>query len=326
MKSSLMGVFQKRRFRNFAVFAQDFNRSDKKTWEDRPIPEMTPRDLFKSFKLDGNSIDFIGHAVALYADDSYLDDATKTFELCERVSQYAYSVARYGGSPYIYPKWGLGMLPEGFSRLSAVHGGTYMLNRDVDEILYNEDGTVRGVKSQGEEARCKQLICDPSYVPGPKVKNIGKVARWIFIMNHPIANTNDADSCQVILPANQLANKKHDVYISVVSFAHQVAAKGKWVALLSTLVESENPKNEFSEARQLLGAVEHDFFSLSDFNAPTDDGIKDQVFVTRSYDSTTHFTSATAEIMGMFERVTGAPYDIEGVGADRDDLEQSKFE
>ena len=35
------------------------------------------------------------------------------------------------------------------SRLSAIYGGTYMLDKPVEEIVY-EDGKVAGVKSQGE--------------------------------------------------------------------------------------------------------------------------------------------------------------------------------
>lgn len=34
-------------------------------------------------------------------------------------------------------------------RLSAIYGGTYMLNKPVDEIVM-EDGHVIGVKSEGE--------------------------------------------------------------------------------------------------------------------------------------------------------------------------------
>ena len=39
-----------------------------------------------------------------------------------------------------------------------------MLNRDVEEILYDESGKFRGIKSQGEEAFGKILITEPSYV------------------------------------------------------------------------------------------------------------------------------------------------------------------
>ena len=60
------------------------------------------------------------------------------------------SIGRYGNSPFIYPLYGLSGLAEGFSRLCALYGGTYMLNRDAEEILFDENNKVIGIKSQGE--------------------------------------------------------------------------------------------------------------------------------------------------------------------------------
>jgi Rab GDP dissociation inhibitor len=40
-------------------------------------------------------------------------------------------------------------MPQGFARLSAIYGGTYMLNKPIDEIIY-ENGVAVGVKSEGE--------------------------------------------------------------------------------------------------------------------------------------------------------------------------------
>jgi Rab GDP dissociation inhibitor len=94
----------------------------------------------------------------------------------------------------LYPIYGLGGLPESFSRLCAIHGGTYMLNTKVDEILIN-DGKVTGIKSGEEEAKAPLIICDPSYVLSlNKVRTIGKVIRAICIMDHTIPNTNEATS------------------------------------------------------------------------------------------------------------------------------------
>ncbi len=45
-----------------------------------------------------------------------------------------------GNSPFIYPIYGLGGLPEGFSRLSAIHGGTYMLDKPVDGLELDAEG------------------------------------------------------------------------------------------------------------------------------------------------------------------------------------------
>ncbi|MEQ2176509.1 Rab GDP dissociation inhibitor beta [Goodea atripinnis] len=92
------------------------------------------------------------------------------------------------------------------NRLSAIFGGTYMLNKPIEEIVM-ENGKVVGVKSEGEIAKCKQLICDPSYVMD-HVKKVGQVIRVICIMSHPIANTGDINSCQIIIPQNQV-NRKH---------------------------------------------------------------------------------------------------------------------
>ena len=56
-------------------------------------------------------------------------------------------MGKYGLSPFLYPVYGLGGLPESFSRLCAIHGGTYMLNTPVDEVLFNAEGQVTGVRS-----------------------------------------------------------------------------------------------------------------------------------------------------------------------------------
>ena len=157
------------------------------------------RDVFKKYKLEDNTIDFLGHAVALQNDDEYLEQPA--CDTIKRIQLYVDSLGKYGDSPFLYPIYGLGGLPESFSRLCAIHGGTYMLNTKVDEILF-KDGKVCGIKSGEEEAKAPMVICDPSYVKGiaGKVKETGKVIRAICILDHPIPNTNDAASCQIILP------------------------------------------------------------------------------------------------------------------------------
>jgi len=67
------------------------------------------------------------------------------------------------------------MLIYGWHRLSAIYGGTYMLDKPVEEIV-TENGRVVGVKSGGETARCSMVICDPSYAP-ERCKKVGQVSR-----------------------------------------------------------------------------------------------------------------------------------------------------
>jgi len=78
-----------------------------------------------------------------------------------------------------------------------------MLNRDCDEILYDDSGKFQWIKSQWEVAYWKILIADPSYIQKlfpKKVNSLGKIIRCICILDHPIKNTNDVPSTQIILP------------------------------------------------------------------------------------------------------------------------------
>lgn len=99
----------------------------------------------------------------------------------KRMKLYRDSLSLYGNSPYLYPLYGLGELPQAFARLSAVYGGTYMLNKPF-EGFEMENGKVVGVKSEGETAKCKQVICDPSYAPD-MVKLVGKVGHLNFLFS-----------------------------------------------------------------------------------------------------------------------------------------------
>ena len=71
-------------------------------------------EVYAKFGLEAGTKDFIGHAMALYLDDAYLHKPAR--EAVERILLYVNSMARYGKSPYIYPLYGLGELPQGFAR------------------------------------------------------------------------------------------------------------------------------------------------------------------------------------------------------------------
>lgn len=315
LASSLMGLFEKRRFRKFLVYVANFDENDSRTFEGVDPKKTTMRDVYKKFDLGQDVIDFTGHALALYRTDDYLDQPCQ--ETINRIKLYSESLARYGKSPYLYPLYGLGELPQGFARLSAIYGGTYMLNKPIEEIVV-ENGKVVGVKSEGEVARCKQLICDPSYVPG-RVRKVGRVIRVICILNHPIRNTNDANSCQIIIPQNQV-NRKSDIYVCMISSAHNVAAQGKYIAIVSTTMETNEPEKEIKPAMDLLEPIEEKFASVSDLFAPTDLGRESQIFISRTYDATTHFETTCDDIKDIYKRMTGSEFDFEEMKRKKNDI------
>jgi len=136
LKSNLMGLFEKKRLMNFYKYVENVDINDPSTWKDIDLRKQAMMDVYKKYKLEDNTIDFLGHAVALHTNDSYL--TKPAFDTIDKMNLYLDSIGRYGDSPFLYPVYGLGGLPESFSRLCAIHGGTYMLHTHVDEILFNE--------------------------------------------------------------------------------------------------------------------------------------------------------------------------------------------
>lgn len=323
-KSGLMGMFQKRRFKQFLDYVGNYEHDDKATHKGLDVTKMTTRELYTYWKLEESTMTFTSNAICLYMDETHMSGPA--LDTIERAKLYAYSLSRYGSSPYIYPKYGLGGLPEGFSRRCAVHGGTYMLNIDekdnfIEKILFDDDGRVCGVQSEGAKATCKKLIADPSYFIGTdKIKKIGEIARCICILSHPIPNTNNADSCQLILPADSLPGKKSNVFVCMASFEHKIASQGKYIAVMSTIVDTANPKQELSEAIRLLGDIDETFFWVSDVYEPCNDPEKDGCYITSSYDSTTHFRTVSEEVLTLYKDLTGEAIDI-NISAEPDDLE-----
>lgn len=314
LSSDLMGIFEKRRFRNFLIFVQDFQENDPKTWKDVDPHRMSAYQLYTKFGLDKNTQDFTGHALALYLNDDYINEPAA--KLIQRIKLYSDSLARYGKSPYLYPLYGLGELPQGFARLSAIYGGTYMLNTPVDEIVY-EGNSVVGIKSGGVVAKCKQVFCDPSYVK-ESVKKTGQVIRCICLLNHPIPNTRDALSTQIIIPQNQV-NRKSDIYVSLVSNTHQVSAQGWFIAMVSTKVETSNPELEIKPGLDLLGPIKQKFVSYSDYYEPTHDGKDTKVFISKSYDATSHFETTCLDVLDIYKRATGEEFDFSKIKLESED-------
>ncbi|KOS17833.1 Rab GDP-dissociation inhibitor [Escovopsis weberi] len=314
LKSPLMGMFEKRRAKSFIEWIGTFDINDSTTHKGLDMTTCTMADVYEKFGLEASTQDFIGHSMALHLTDDYIKLAGRAPDTIERIRLYGNSVSRFGKSPYIYPLYGLGELPQGFARLSAIYGGTYMLNTNIDEIRY-ENGKAAGIKAtmssaEGSEVmkfetEADMILGDPSYFPG-KTKIVGHVLRAICILKHPLAGTNDSDSAQIIIPQSQVG-RKNDIYIACVSSTHKVCPEGYWVAIVSTIAEgTANHHLELQPGLDRLGAIEEQFMGPPiPIHEPLTDGREDNIFISKSYDATSHFETTTDDVKDIYLRCTG---------------------
>lgn len=283
--------------------------------------------VYDKFGLEATTRDFIGHSMALYQTDSYIKTPGQALETIQRIRLYANSMARYGKSPYIYPCFGLAELPQGFARLSAIYGGTYMLNTSIDAIETDSSGHVTGIKATMHDrnasspsdqtmsfsTKTKIVIGDPSYFPG-KTKVTAHVLRAICILDHPIDRTNNAGSLQLIIPQSQIG-RKNDIYIAMVGGDHKVCPDKYKVAIVSTIQETTGDvESELRPGLERLGHITEKF--LADpipLYEPLEDGTKDGIFISKSYDATSHFETTTADVRDIYRRVMGEELVLEGL-------------
>lgn len=137
-----------------------------------------------------------------------------------------------------------------------------------------------------------------------------------------------------------------DIYIACVSSAHNVCPKGYWVAIVSTLAESDaNHHLELQPGLERLGKIEEQFMvgypsdessgvgrtrrktiaAIQELTSqslqgppipiyePTDDGTSDSVFVSKSYDASSHFETTTDDVKDIYRRATGQELVVEGL-------------
>jgi len=69
-----------------------------------------------------------------------------------------------------------------------------MLNTNIDEILFDGDGKVTGIRSGEDKAFAPLVICDPTYTTNDRLKPTGKIIRAICLLDHPIPDTLDIPS------------------------------------------------------------------------------------------------------------------------------------
>ncbi|KAJ9495979.1 Rab GDP dissociation inhibitor alpha [Exophiala xenobiotica] len=323
LSSPLMGLFEKRRAKKFLEWVGAFDASNPSTHNGLNLNKCTMKEVYDKFGLEVTTRDFIGHSMALFPTDDYINEPGMAKETVERIRLYANSMARYGKSPYIYPLYGLGELPQGFARLSAIYGGTYMLNTSVDELQY-EGGKVSGIKAtmreRGEEGdgmkfstKTKMILGDPSYFPG-KVQVVGHLLKAICILNHPLDKTGDSDSLQLIIPQSQVG-RKHDIYIAMVSSAHNVCPRGYYIAIVSTIAEtSANHHLELQPGLERLGRIEEKFMGPPiPLYQPLESGVNDQIFISNSFDASSHFETVTENVRDIYRRAMGEELKVEGL-------------
>jgi len=206
-----------------------------------------------------------------------------------------------------------------------------MLNTNVDEFVW-KDGKISGIKAtmtdpidKSEmlkfETKCSMILADPTYFPD-KARPTRYLLRAICILNSPIpalrsdkkCNEDKNFSLQLIIPQSQIG-RKNDVYVAALSPQQKVCPDGYYIATVSTISEGGSDyADELKSGLDQVGTPVVTFMVPPvPVYEPLESGHQDKVFLSKSYDSTSHFESTTDDIQDIYFRATGEPLVVKGL-------------
>jgi len=82
------------------------------------------------------------------------------------------------------------------------------------------------------------------------------------------------------------------------------------MAIVSTNVETAEPEKEIAPALALLGNIEQKFVSIVDEFVPNEDGKKDGIFISTTYDGSSHFESTSLDVLNLYKKITEKDMDL----------------
>ena len=73
LKTKLIGFFDMKRLRDFYIYLDKVVEDNPMTWGDLDLKNQPMKDVYKKYKISEQAQDFLGHALALHRDDTYMD-------------------------------------------------------------------------------------------------------------------------------------------------------------------------------------------------------------------------------------------------------------
>ncbi|XP_054568886.1 rab proteins geranylgeranyltransferase component A 2 [Eptesicus fuscus] len=155
--SKELSMVEKRMLMKFLTFCLDYEQhpGEYQDFTQRPFSEY-----LKTQKLTPNLQHFILHSIAM------TEPSCSTVDGLKATKHFLQCLGRYGNTPFLFPLYGQGEIPQCFCRMCAVFGGIYCLRHSVQCLVVDkESGRCEAAIDQfGQRISAKCFIVEDSYL------------------------------------------------------------------------------------------------------------------------------------------------------------------
>lgn len=150
----------------------------------------------KDWKLTPNLIHYVLYSIAMS------NENTPCLQGIHNTKRFLQSLGRFGKTPFLYSMYGSGEIPQAFCRLSAVFGGIYALNQELNGLIVDENNEFKSIICGTQRITAKHLVIGVDKAPKCYVKNVETdyISRGIFITDKSILESEKEHLTLLIIP------------------------------------------------------------------------------------------------------------------------------
>ncbi|XP_050417118.2 rab proteins geranylgeranyltransferase component A [Patella vulgata] len=232
-----VSMLDKRKLMKFLEWCAGYHKNPEEYEE---YKNQTFLEVLKSRKLSEKLQNIISNAIAMVTKDASTEEGLKKTQV------FLQSVGRYGNTPFLFPLYGSGELPQAFCRLCAVFGGIYCLQMTADALIINKDNKCEAIiTSEGQRISCKWLIMGSSYSPKQYITtdNQRQLSRCILFTDKSLLHSESQELSLLWVPPSD--HNKHPITVLELPQSAMVCPKDLYMVHL-TMEGSGDPETDFS--------------------------------------------------------------------------------
>ncbi|XP_036925219.1 rab proteins geranylgeranyltransferase component A 2 [Sturnira hondurensis] len=192
--SKELTMVEKRMLMKFLTFCLDYERHPD---EYQDFIQCSFAEYLTTKKLTPNLQHFILHSIAMTESSCTTIDglkATKNFLQC---------LGRFGNTPFLFPLYGQGEIPQCFCRMCAVFGGIYCLRHQVQCLVVDkESGRCKAIIDHfGQRINAKYFIVEDSYLSEETCLSVQykQISRAVLITDRSVLKTESDQQISVLM-------------------------------------------------------------------------------------------------------------------------------
>ncbi|KAM6299956.1 rab proteins geranylgeranyltransferase component A 1 [Aegotheles albertisi] len=192
--SKQLTMVEKRMLMKFLTFCLDYEQHPD---EYQDYENSTFAQFLRTRKLTPSLQHFILHSIAMVSETD-----CSTLEGLQATKKFLQCLGRYGNTPFLFPLYGQGEIPQCFCRLCAVFGGIYCLRHSVQCLVVDkESGRCKAVVDHfGQRISANYFIVEDSYLPESICTNVcyRQISRAVLITDQSVLNTDSEQQVSIL--------------------------------------------------------------------------------------------------------------------------------